>query len=706
MARTKQTARKSAEARPPRKQLSSSTFKPWTIIDHIGNKIAVPSKSSYREVGFFPFQVYILASAGSLSTDSDLPEKLKDYISLNDAAIRFNENCDWRLEVFTVPQSSILDCINHHEQEKRHRKSLGKGPILLNRKELLVVDDVDWETKGLLSVEYTAQLLGRDGSEREFENHVNDYKGYQVEEELALPGLRRDLVVQRHTHVDQLAERFLQSVWYDEGHEWTLSSLTDRNIALGWPEDPRLLEYNILPDKPVAKQITRGYLQTEKRPRIDDECEYEDDDGDQFTNYLDWEDIITYGERCDPDTKIPKSIAHAMKPSPSTTCTTASRIDAEDVEVHEEIDHTGKMCVSCSHAAHAFCNIKFSYTLYVIGQRSGSPQIYFAFLNRKLLRSVPWTLHVYFVPDLASALSHNDDEMASRPSSRRLPTSYAGPPDRPQSHVCLYVDEHMASEAGPKIITKDVAMTSSGLEVLHAGGWDDAAQMLFTWLVVCAETPRIMASLSVDRSPSITASICLTTTHTSPGKCRAPDEMHLSLTLALDAAVTSSITVNTRNTILTSNDFLWDGFLVVIDAETEEELIMPPPPSYPWNTPRTLSVEQLQELSFPFSATSPVRHQILTLRPGEKTVRTVIFKNSRLLERYQGLLVRGKLYKIVLKPGLTAQRWIWNDLEDATGPLDMNAMTILDAGGNAQFTFEGPTEQESSFTLPHCHIDD
>ncbi|KAG9949326.1 hypothetical protein KCU85_g4346, partial [Aureobasidium melanogenum] len=708
MARTKQTARKSAEARPPRKQLSSSTFKPLTIVDHTGNKIAVPSRSSFREVGFFPFQVYILASAGSLSTDSDFPEMLKDYISFNDAAIRFNENCDWRLEIFSVPQSSIMDCINHHEQEKRHRKSLGKGPILLNRKELLVVDDMDWETKGLLSVEYTAQLLGRDGSEREFENHVNDYKGYQDEEGLALPGLRQDLVVQRHTHVNQLAEHFLQPVWYDEGHEWALSSLTDRNIALGWPEDPRLLEYNTLPDKPLAKQITRGYLRSEKRPRLDDECEYEDDDGDQFTNYLEWEDIITYGERCDPDTKMPKSIAHSTKPSAlrSDICAPMQMVELDNVEAREVIDSVGRTCVDCSHVAHAPCETKFSYTLYVIGKRAESPQAYFASLNCKLLGSIPWTLHVYFVPDLASALSHNDDEMASRPTSGRLPINYAGPPDRPQSHVCLYVDEHMAWEAGPKIVTRDVSTTGAELEVMHAGGWDDAAQMLFTWLVVCAETPRIMASLSVDKPPAITASASLATTHPGSGECRAPEEMHLSLTLALDDAATSSITINTHNTVLTSNDLLWDQFLVIIDAETNEEIILPPSPSYPWNTPHVLSVEQLQGLSFPFSATSPVQHQILTLRPGEKTARTIIFKKSRLLERYQSLLVKDKRYKIVLKPGQTTQRWIWGDLEeDATGPLGMNAIPILDAGDTAQFIFEGPTEEESSFTLPHCHID-
>lgn len=213
-----------------------------------------------------------------------------------------------------------------------------------------------------------------------------------------------------------------------------------------------------------------------------------------------------------------------------------------------------------------------------------------------------------------------------------------------------------------------------------------------------------MASLSVDQPPAITASISLPTTHQGPGLCRAPDEMHLSLTLALDAAVTSSITVNTRNTILTSNAFLWDRFLVVIDAETNEEIILPPPPSY-WDTPHILSVEHLQELSFAFSAASPVRHHMLTLRPGEETFHSVIFKNSRLLERYQGSLLQGKRYKIGLKSGQTADRWIWGDLKNAAGPLGMDPISIHGVGQVAQFTFNGSREEEASFAMPHCAID-
>jgi hypothetical protein len=488
MARTKQTARRSTGGKHPVKRLPSNISKTFTITDHTGNKVIIPSRYSQPGLGFFPFQVYILEDAKSLASDKEFPNKLRNYIASNDACVRFNENCRWRLEVFTCPQASILDCIDHHEREKQHRKAVGLGPIMLDRKELIVVDDENWETTGLLSVEYTAQLLGCDGSEREFENHVNDNPSWEDdEEELALPGLRQDLKVQRHTHVDHLAEHFLQTVWDDEGHEWALSSLMERNVALGWPDDPYLLGSNTLPDKPVAERITRGFLRHEKRLRI--EGEDEDDEDDEYC-YQEWEDLITYGERCDSDTAMPKSIIHFMRQSASPDHASMPNLDLVDIEAHEAVDSVRMKCVDCSHVEYATLDNHFSYSLFIIGQRSEPPQLFFALLNRKLLQHVPWKLHIYYVSSLLSALSHHQDGMAGRPLSGRCPTTYAGPPEQPQSHIFLFLDGYTALDAGPKIATQDSTKTGSVLEVLHAGGWENAAQMLFTYFILCTETPR------------------------------------------------------------------------------------------------------------------------------------------------------------------------------------------------------------------------
>jgi hypothetical protein len=488
MARTKQTARKSTGGKHPIKRLPSNISKTFTITDHTGIKVIIPSRYSQPGLGYFPFQVYILQNAKSLASDKEFPNQLRNYIASNDACIRFNENCRWRLEVLIEPQASILDCINHHEQEKQYRKAVGLGPIMLNRKELIVVDNENWEATGLLSVEYTAQLLGRDGSEREFENHINHNPSWEDdEEELALPGLRQDLKVQRHSHVDHLAEHFLQTVWDDEGHEWALSSLMERNVALGWPDDPYLLGSNTLPDKPVAERITRGFLRYEKRPRL--EGEDEDVDDDEY-NYHEWEDLITYGERCDSDTAMPKSIVQCMRRPASPIHTSMQTLDLTDIEIHEVDDVLGTKCFDCSHVQYTALNTHFSYNLCIIGQRSEPPQSLFALLNRKLLQRVPWKLHIYYVPSLSSALAHHQDEMARRPSSDRYPTTYAGPPEQSQSHIFLCLGDHTALDAGPRIITQDSTKTGSLLEALHTSGWENAAQLLFTYFMLCAETPR------------------------------------------------------------------------------------------------------------------------------------------------------------------------------------------------------------------------
>ena len=209
-----------------------------------------------------------------------------------------------------------------------------------------------------------------------------------------------------------------------------------------------------------------------------------------------------------------------------------------------------------------------------------------------------------------------------------------------------------------------------------------------------------------DETPSITASVSLTTGHTDFPQCRAPEKMHLSLTLVLDAAVEREITIHNHGTRLTSSNYLWDTFLCIVDPETKDEITLPPSPNYSWHAPGPLSTEQLQALSFPISATSPVRHQILTLEAGEKVTRTVTFESSHLFERYQEALVKGKSYDIKLKPVQRVKRWIWGDLEDTEAPLGWGQISILDTEEAAHFTSDGPTEALKTFPRPNCHVND
>jgi len=215
----------------------------------------------------------------------------------------------------------------------------------------------------------------------------------------------------------------------------------------------------------------------------------------------------------------------------------------------------------------------------------------------------------------------------------------------------------------------------------------------------------IMAHSSAEAPPSITALVSLTSQYPDSGPCRAPEKMHLNLIFALDAAVTRGVTINTFDSILTSNNYLWDTFLCVVDSETGEEMPLPSPPFYLQQPSPAHGAERLQALSFPFAATSPARHQILTLRPGEQIIRTAIFESSCLFHRYQQVLVKGRHYGIKLKTDQMAKRWIWGDVEDTAGPLGWDQLPILPTEHVATFTFEGPTEAETSFAQPYCHVD-
>lgn len=213
-----------------------------------------------------------------------------------------------------------------------------------------------------------------------------------------------------------------------------------------------------------------------------------------------------------------------------------------------------------------------------------------------------------------------------------------------------------------------------------------------------------MTSLDTQTTASITASVSLTSQHPDSGPCRAPEKMHLSLTFVLDPATPKGITVNTFDSILTPNNYLWDSFLCVIDTQTGEEICLPPAPSYLEQPLPAFGAERLQALTFPFSAHSPARYQILTLQPGEQTTRTATFESSCLFHRYQKVLVEGKRYGIKLKSGQTASRWIWGGLEDFTEALGWSGIRILETGELAQFIFHGPSEEAVSFPQPNCHI--
>jgi hypothetical protein len=211
-----------------------------------------------------------------------------------------------------------------------------------------------------------------------------------------------------------------------------------------------------------------------------------------------------------------------------------------------------------------------------------------------------------------------------------------------------------------------------------------------------------MTPLNTQTPPTLTALISLTSQHPKSRPCREPGKTHLNLTFTLNSATTRAMTINTHKSTLTPNAYCWDNFLCIIDSETNEEVPLSPSPSYLSDTQQTLDVEQLQALTFPFSDTSPARFNILTLQPGEKAIRTVLFESSCLMHRYREVLVEGRSYDIVLKPGRLGGRWISGDGEDETEQLCWGNIEVVDGREVARFTFEGSGDGEMGYPLPDC----
>lgn len=66
----------------------------------------------------FPFFVYLIHGAESVTVDETLADKLVCRLQLQ-------QLCDpcWHLEIFTTIQDNVCVCIDHYEQEKLFRKS-------------------------------------------------------------------------------------------------------------------------------------------------------------------------------------------------------------------------------------------------------------------------------------------------------------------------------------------------------------------------------------------------------------------------------------------------------------------------------------------------------------------------------------------------------------------------------------------------------
>lgn len=196
MARTKAQARAAASQRPWQVDGIVRTIDDWKIVWPRSNR----NTSSLPP---FPFHVYLIRGADSLTVDDVLADKLL-YCLLQPML------CDpcWHLEVATFIQDNVWACIDHYEQEKRIRRSDSKAPYMPDKNSFLVIDSDKWEIQGLLSVQYT-----KENAHLPYDMHAERYKSW-----------------------DHLATH-LREQWSDQGMTTVEELLDAQNLARGWPID-------------------------------------------------------------------------------------------------------------------------------------------------------------------------------------------------------------------------------------------------------------------------------------------------------------------------------------------------------------------------------------------------------------------------------------------------------------------------------------
>jgi hypothetical protein len=144
-------------ARTKDQAIQQSSVRPWDtqmIARAVNDHGSTPVKIAWSRTDGdssplppFPFHVYLIRGADSLTADEVLAHKLLRCLSTQQLA----DPC-WHIEVFTTVQDNVFACIDHFEQEKAFRQFTSRAPYMPDKNCFLVLDSDKWEDDGLLSI--------------------------------------------------------------------------------------------------------------------------------------------------------------------------------------------------------------------------------------------------------------------------------------------------------------------------------------------------------------------------------------------------------------------------------------------------------------------------------------------------------------------------------------------------------------------------
>ncbi|KAI4726310.1 hypothetical protein E4T49_05940 [Aureobasidium sp. EXF-10728] len=671
MARTKAQAIKKADVLPSRDTQTIDR----TFLDHCSAAAKIAWTRTWSRTNGcssslppFPFHVYIIRGADSLTIDEVLADEILCRIHTQQLA-----DPRWHLELFTAVQDNIFACVEHFEQEKTFRKLKSQAPYMPDKNCFLVIDADEWKDEGLLSVRYTKE---------------NTHLPFNV-------------TAERYKSWNHLATR-LRDQWSEQGMT-TLEELLDaQNLTRGWPIDTNLYPEGGSNQK-VNGMTLAAYEQSSLSPH---------QPGDEA---LDFESISIH---------VNGTVAEKRQDSGSFAYT-ALRCDASRLPcfvfylfiLGRDISSEDTMRIFTRLNTGLLAGVSWALHLYSDVTMPSASSIFAQAINSggrsdtsthvpSSYEGPPLQLYqdVYMCLDASKARPDGPSFCLSRP--RPDPSARLDYDPDDLDHIPTHRDKYAGEP------------DSLDLYTLNPGSWELASDMLHTYFALSSHTEAVTRSLSSSPpSPRISLRISVTSELSCNATIASPIEMFIT------SHAPAPLTLNAVGTIFDTSD--WHSYLRIHEAGSSVDLSIDPANDRPNRVfslgkcllnygftkrvadtsddrpPHLITLYPGIPLHLPVQRSLPFDF-IAHLRPVENaddkrclddhkaqiqadlTISNT-FQHS-LYKRYQGSWQVGKRYVFELCDDATIPRWTWGTADELLGPYGLPALGIeVEEGGSREF---------------------
>ncbi|KAG9687449.1 hypothetical protein KCU95_g11105, partial [Aureobasidium melanogenum] len=666
-------------ARTKAQALKESSAPPWytrilvrTLEDHGSSPVKIAwsrTNGDSSPLPPFPFHVYVIRGADSLTADEVFAERLMYHLQLQ-------QLCDpcWHLEIFTTIRDNVFACIDHYEQEKTFRKFESQAPYMPDKNCFLVVDSDKWEDEGLLSVQYI-----KENAHLPYNMHAERFKSW-------------DHLV---TH--------LREEWSNQGMTTIEELLDGQNIARGWPIDLNLYPGSG-PDESVNGKPIAAYEPASPTSHH------------SAHGVLDFEDInvdvngVVIEQREDlegfPYTALRSDSSQAPHFVFCLFVLARDTSSEDSLKVFARLN-TG-LLADISWALHLYSDATMSSAFSIFTQDMNSRRHLdtSSYIPSSYARS-PLQIYqdVYMCLDASKPQPDGPSFILSNPGPDHASSSKRNSDPDDLQHIPSNLDKYAGERDGLDMFT------------FNPGSRELVADMLHTYYAISSHTKSIAGSLPSPTITPISLRISVNAKYSSDSAISLPIELFIT------SHASEPLTLNVNGTIFDTAD--WHHYVRIVHAgssiELTRDLAADRPPRL-WSLGRSLldhgftkRVPDTDDERPPHLATlypdvslrlpvqRPLPADILDeLRPdedqndrrlledheaeGESHLNPSMNSWRSLYERYRGSWEVGKKYTVELQHGTTISRWTWGTANNPKGPYGLPALQIeVGNGGNQEF---------------------